>query len=164
MAVLMLAAALLVPGACGGGDEGGPQSFGGGVKITFPDNWERIADQELALVEGRPLGGVRRKDGQGIVTFRRQDAVERDPAAFAIGIDRELRRRFPDIGEIATRTVRTKAGEGYLASFPLSETGTVQTIVVIPQGSTSFRIEAATPAAARSSAREIGDIIRSFDA
>ena len=162
--LVLLAAALAVAGCGGGGDASGPQSFPAGVKLTYPPGWERIEDQDLALVEGRPLGGVRRKDGQGILTFRQVPATHEDAAGFATRIDRELRHRFPDISELSTRTVKTRAGTAFLASFVLSQTGSAQSIAVVPHGSKSFRIEANVPGDAPGSAREVAEIIRSFDA
>jgi hypothetical protein len=169
VAALSVALAGGAAAGCGGKKAAAPGPGGerqialAGGSATVPPSWEPLDKANLALVEGAPDAGLRRRDGTAILSVRRGDKP-----AEALGVQEakllgDLRPRVPGLRGLRAADVQTRAGRA--RSFVVEHDGPtgLARVVVVPDGDQSYVLELAITSTAGTSAREAGRIIRSFD-
>ena len=162
--------ALVVVGAVvvlgGGGDEQeatikGPP--GREFTLLRPDGWTEVGAEERDLIPGEPLAVMRRQNREGLVTVTAPADREQDVGAIAEELDRRLARAVPDFRKVAARVVRVEAGRALLYSYVRTKKGTAHSLLVVPGSDVTYTVNAVVPAGAEDAARDVGEILNSFD-
>jgi hypothetical protein len=159
-------AAFFVVRALTGSDEKGGELRGpnGAFTLAYPEDWIPVSNQELEKLPGPPLAAVRRKDRKAIVTLDRERRVTRNLGRLSAQFDRKLKRGVPDFQKVSSRIVSINAGRAFLYSYVRKGRGTVHTAVVVPVGPGGYTLNAVVQGGADDAARQVGAIIRTFDA
>ena len=134
-----------------------------GFTLEYPDTWKSISKEELALFPGSP-GLVLQRDGNsGLFVVRKESKAAPTKASFGDELDKEISDRVADYKPGSVRTVETAAGPAFYFSYARTQAGTANSIVVVPDGSSSFVLESATAADDRDAAKDVAAMIASFD-
>lgn len=136
-----------------------------GYEFTLlrPEGWTEVSDEELELIPGKPLAVLRRGEGGGLVTVNAPAKREQDLDAIAAELDRRLRKEIDDFRKVGARVVEVEAGSALLYSYARTEAGTAHTLLVVPTPDRTYTVNAAVPAGAEDAAKEVGEILLSFD-
>jgi len=164
IALLAVGAILLLAGDDDGGrDETIKGPPGDEFTLLKPDGWEEVAGDELALIPGKPLAVIRRDDEQGLVTVTAPTETGSDVEAAAEALDKRLSKELPDFRKVGARIVEVKAGRALLYSYVRTKKATAHTILVVPGPERTYTVNAVVPAGAEDAARDVGQILNSFD-
>jgi hypothetical protein len=165
-AVVLGVAAFFIVRGLAGGDNGGTLKGGPGnaFTISYPKGWKPLPKDQLARLRGSPVAVLRRSDHKGIVIINSLAPVRRDFGKLSSDLDRELKSRIPDFKKVSSRGVSIRAGRALLYSYIRTRSGTVHTLVAVPVDSRGYTLNAVVSAGAADVARQVGAIIRSFDA
>lgn len=163
--------ALVVVGAIAlfGGDGGddGQETIKGpaGDEFTLfkPDGWQEVSGDELALIPGKPLAVLRRDEGQGLVTVTAPTEAGSNIEDAAAELDKRLSKALPDFRKVGARIVEVKAGRALLYSYVRTKKATAHTLLVVPGPERTYTVNAVIPAGAEDAARDVGEILNSFD-
>lgn len=151
----------------GGDDDGGGETIQGpaGDEFTLlkPDGWEEVSEDELALIAGKPLAVLRRPDEQGLVTVTAPTETGSNIEAAADELDKRLSEELPDFRKVGARIVEVEAGRALLYSYVRTKKATAHTILVVPGPERTYTVNAVVPAGAEDAARDVGEILNSFD-
>jgi len=162
--VLVVAGAIIL---LGGGDDGGEETIkgpaGDGFTLLKPDGWEQVSGDELALIPGKPLAVLRRAEGQGLVTVTAPTEAGSNIEDAAAELDKRLSKALPDFRKVSARIVEVKAGRALLYSYVRTKKATAHTILVVPGPERTYTVNAIVPAGAEDAARDVGEILNSFD-
>jgi len=162
--VALLTAAVIL--LTGGDDEGEPTVTGPPgheFSLLRPDGWKEVSAEELKLIPGKPLAVLRRDAGQGLVTVTAPSEPERDVEAIANELDKRLAKEIRDFRKVAARVVRVKAGRALLYSYVRTKKATAHTLLVVPGKERTYTVSAVIPAGAEEAARDVGEMLNSFD-
>ena len=147
-------------------DDGG----GGTVKVAdqgftldYPGTWNPISEDKVALFPGSPVLVLEREGNSGLFVVRKESKAAPTKASFGDELDKELSDRVRDYKPGSVNTVKTAAGPAFYFSYARSQAGTANSIVVVPDGSSSFVLESASAADDRDAANDIAAMIGSFD-
>jgi hypothetical protein len=162
--------ALVVIGAIvllGGDDDGGAETIKGPPDDEFsllkPDGWEEVSGDELALIPGKPLAVLRRGEGEGLVTVTAPTKAGSNIEDAAAELDKRLSKALPDFRKVSARIVEVQAGRALLYSYVRTKKATAHTILVVPGPERTYTVNAVVPAGAEDAARDVGEILNSFD-
>ena len=81
----------------------------------------------------------------------------------AAELDRRLGKAIPDFRKVAARVVRVEAGRALLYSYVRTKKATAHTLLVVPGQEVTYTVNAVVPAGAEDAARDVGQILNSFD-
>ena len=147
-----------------GGDDGGTvKSADKGFTLEYPETWKSISEEDLALFPGSPQLVLEREGNSGLFVVRSESKAAPTKASFGDQLDKEISNRVPDYKAGTVRTVETAAGPAFYFSYARTDAGTANSIVVVPDGSSSFVLESATAAKDRDAAEDVAAMISSFD-
>jgi hypothetical protein len=167
VAVAVLVAAFFVVKALTGDDEGKPRQVTGSSALPFtlkyPAGWSALGKEELATLPGKPLAVIRQKDGKGFVVLRAEGRAPANFDTFAGQLSTELSKRIPDYQKQSSRIIQTKAGKAFYFSYIRTRKGTVHTVVIVPKGARSYALNTVSQGGERGIARDVAQIILSFD-
>ena len=172
-AILAAVAAVVVAVVLATGGGGGDSDKNGGTvkgskenafTIAYPGSWRPLAKDELNALPGKPLAVIRRKDGKGFVVIRREGGRSQSFKQLSAGLDKELQKRVPDFKKRSSKTVKIKGGNAFFTTYIRKKTGTVHSVVVVPAGDKTFTLNTVSRGGENKVAREIGNMILSFDA
>jgi hypothetical protein len=133
-----------------------------GFTLEYPETWTPISEEKLALYPGSPLLVLEREGSSGLFVVRREAKSAPTKANFGDELDKEISDRVPDYEPGTVRTVKTPAGPAFYFSYARTKAGTANSIVVVPNGSSSFVLESASAASDRDAAKDIAAMIGSF--
>ena len=136
---------------------------GHGFTLLRPDGWTEVSDEDRELIPGQPLAVLRRGQGQGLVTVSAPAQPERNLEAVAAQLDKRLKKAIPDFRKVAARVVRVEAGRALLYSYVRTKKATAHTLLVVPDQEVTYTVNAVVPAGAEDAARDVGQILNSFD-
>jgi hypothetical protein len=147
-----------------GDDDGGGtvKAADQGFTLEYPDTWKPISKDQLALFPGSPLLVVEREGNSGLFVVRRESKAAPTQKSFGDELDKEISDRVPDYEPGTVSTVKTAAGPAFYFSYARTKAGTANSIVVVPDGSSSFVLESASAANDRDAAKDIAAMIGSF--
>jgi hypothetical protein len=149
------------------GDDGDEQATVSGPDDAFtlvrPDAWTELSDDEREDLPGNPLVVMRRGEGEGLLIVNAPSGTERDLDAVAKSLDRRLEKALPDFRKASARVVEVEAGRALLYSYARGRKATAHTILVVPTADRTYTLDAVVPAGADEAAREVGQILFSFD-
>ena len=162
---IAVAAFFIIRALTGDDNEGGTlKSQSAGFTIHYPSGWKPVSKEQLARTPGAPLAILRQTDRRGILIINRQARPTSDFGKISSQLDRRLSKSIPDFKKVSSHTVGIEAGQAFLYSYIRKRKGTVHTVVVVPVGSRGYTLNAVVAAGAPEVARQVGAIIRSFDA
>ena len=166
VAVVAAAAIFVVNRLTGRGNESGTVKGPSGNPFTFerPSGWKELSRTELDGLPGSPLVVLRRKDGRGILIVNEQARTSHDFAKISSDLDTALPKSVPDFKKVTSHTIGVKAGQAFLYSYTRTKKGTAHSVVVVPSASGGYTINAVVAGGADLVARQVGTMIRSFDA
>jgi hypothetical protein len=144
-------------------DGGALKSQSAGFTLRYPAGWKPVSKGELARLPNRPLAVVRRTDKKGILILNRHAHTAGNLNQVARQLDRQLKRRIPDFRKVSEQRVNIKAGSALFYSYIRKRKGTVHTVAVVPVGANDYTLNGVVAAGAKSVARDVGSMIRSFD-
>ena len=173
VAVAAIAVALVV---VLGGDDGDRERKAGGeprvlagpaatpFALSYPASWEVLPPARLRAGDPRPVAGLRRRDGRGVLTITVRGPIRGGIRSLVRSLPRELAARFEDFRLVRSRLVDVAAGPALSVTWVRERSGRAQSTLVVPEGNRrSFALDTVLPAGARDAAREAGAIQRSFD-
>ena len=131
--------------------------------LEAPPGWTAVSDEQREALPGRPLTVLRREDQQGLVIVNVQAGRVTNFDKQVKTLDRRLEKAIPDFRKVGARIVRVKSGRALLYSYARSRRGTAHTLLVVPAGEGTYTINGTVPAGANDAARELGQILLSFD-
>ena len=104
-----------------------------------------------------------REGDSGLFIVRHEDKATDTSDNFAQQLEAQLRSRVPDYVEGSVKVLQTEAGPAFYFSYAREESGTAHSIVLVPDGSSTFVLESASPSTERPAAEEIAAMISSFN-
>ena len=148
-----------------GDDDGGGtvKASDKGFTLDYPETWKPVSKEELAQFPGSTLLALEREGSSGLFSVRKESKAAPTEASFGDELDKEISNRVPDYEPGSVRTVNTAAGPAFYFSYARTKAGTANSIVVVPDGSSSFVLESASAANDRDAAKDIAAMIGSFD-
>ena len=148
----------------------GDDNGGGTVKATeqgftleYPDTWKPIATDKLAQFPGSPQLVLDRDGGGQFVVIHKQSKAAPTQKSFGDELDKEISNRLPDYQPGTVSAVKTAAGPAFYFSYARTKAGTANSIVVVPDGKSSWVLESTSAANDRDAAKDIAAMIGSFD-
>ena len=117
---------------------------------------------ELALFPGSPALVLEREGNSGLFVVRKESKAAPTKQSFGDELDKEISDRVPDYKPGSVSTVKTAAGPAFYFSYARTQAGTANSIVVVPDGSSSFVLESASAADDRDAAKDVAAMIGSF--
>ena len=132
-----------------------------GFTLEYPDTWKPVSKEQLALFPGSP-GSCRARGELGLFVVRKESKAAPTKQSFGDELDKEIGDRVPDYEPGSVRTVKTAAGPAFYFSYARTQAGTANSIVVVPDGSSSFVLESASAANDRDAAKDVAAMIGSF--
>jgi hypothetical protein len=165
-AVVAVAAFFVVRALNDDGGNGGKLQGASGNQFTlsYPEGWTPVPRDEAAVLKGSPTAVLRRDDRRGIVIINRQRRVTRDLDALSRQLDRRLKRRFSDFRKVSSKKVQVKAGPAFLYTYVRRRNGTAHSLLAVQTSSGAYTLNAVVRADAPDVARQVGAMLRSFDA
>jgi hypothetical protein len=134
-----------------------------GFSLTYGKGWTTVPPSVLTNVPSKPAAMLRRNDRKGLVTVRQTGSARMaQPRRLAIGMRRDLARRFPDFRAVSARVVPIRAGHAFLFTFVRTRSRVVQTIALAEVGTRTFELQGVVPGDAPQAARETAAILSSF--
>jgi hypothetical protein len=134
-----------------------------GFTLDYPDVWKPISKQQLAQFPGSPVLALEREGNSGLFIVRQESKAAPTKASFGDELDKEIGDRVPDYKPGSVTTVKTAAGPAFYFSYARAKAGTANSIVVVPDGGSSFVLESSSAANDRDAAKDIAAMIGSFD-
>jgi hypothetical protein len=132
--------------------------------MRYTNDWTLLSRQQLAQGDPPSVTGLRRKDRTGVLTVSIRGPVRGGIGRLEQRLPDELRERFPDFRLVTIRRLRVAAGPALYTSWIRTQSGRVQSNLVVPVGSErSFSVDSVLNANARDAAAEVGAMFRTFD-
>jgi hypothetical protein len=133
-----------------------------GFTLEYPETWKPVSKEALAQFPGSALLALEREGSSGLFVVRKESKAAPTKASFGDELDKEISDRVPDYEPGSVRTVKTAAGPAFYFSYGRTDAGTANSIVVVPDGSSSFVLESTSAAKDRDAAKDIAAMIGSF--
>jgi hypothetical protein len=132
--------------------------------VAYPSTWRPLTDAELAAIANPPIGGLRRRDGDGVLLVRLQPAIPGPLSSVTAALTVQLRKTFPDFKAGSARVIAIGSGHAFSYTFTRASSGAAHVIVLVPAsaGGQDYAIDAEVPGGQRQPAVEVGQIIRTF--
>jgi hypothetical protein len=133
-----------------------------GFTLEYPKAWTPISEKKLASYPGSPLLVLEREGSSGLFVVKKESKAAPTKASFGDELDKEISDRLPDYKPGSVSTVKTAAGPAFYFSYARTKAGTANSIVVVPNGKSSFVLESASAANDRDAAKDVAAMIGSF--
>jgi hypothetical protein len=146
-----------------GGGGGTVKVAENGFTLDYPETWKPISKADLAQFPGSPQLVLDRDGGGQFVVIHKQSKAAPTQASFGDELDKEISGRVPDYKPGTVSTVKTAAGPAFYFSYARTKAGTASSIVVVPDGKSSFVLESTSAADDRDAAKDIAAMIGSFN-
>jgi hypothetical protein len=167
-AVVLLALVVFLAAKALFGDDSKKGELQGGSKdgftLSYPSSWRPLSSKELAKLPGNPVAVVRRKDGKGFVVLRKEGRAPKNLSAFSGDLTKALDKRVPDFQKRSSKIIKIGAGKAFFYSYIRKAKGTVHTVVLVPNGKTSYVLNTVSRGGSEDVARQVARIILSFKA
>jgi hypothetical protein len=134
----------------------------GAFRLTYPTTWEPIDRGELGVVDGVPLGAIRRRDNSAQMIVQRGPRLTEPLARVAADLEKRLKGQLKDFRLVKSGEVKLPAGDALSFAFVRTTSGQVQNLTVIPKGGRTFTLNSVVSGRATDARREIAAIVRSF--
>jgi hypothetical protein len=133
-------------------------------KLTVPKGWERIDQKTIEKAGEVNTIAVKNDSGTGVVSVRVNGPVTQSLTALQKELNAKMKTEAPKMKLSASKVLDVKAGPALYTSWKTQGGKTVQTNLVVPAGKLSYTLDAVINAKDPRTAREVGLILRAFDA
>jgi hypothetical protein len=147
-----------------GDDDGGGtvKAAEKGFTLEYTETWTPISKNKLAQYPGSPELVLEREGSSGLFVVRKESKAAPTQKSFGDELDKEISDRVPDYKPGTVSTVKTAAGPAFYFSYARTKAGTANSIVVVPDGNSSFVLESSSAANDRDAAKDVAAMIGSF--
>jgi hypothetical protein len=130
--------------------------------LHYPTGWTRLTALQLAKMANVPAAGLIAEGGRALLLVRPKQPLTQSLSTLSSQLTKSLSTSFTDFKLLSTGTIRTLAGPAWVYTFERSRHGLVQSEVVISTSKVAYEIDIALRGGADRAARQIGEIVRSF--
>jgi hypothetical protein len=130
--------------------------------LHYPSDWTPLTAAQLARSANPPAAGLVAEGGRVLLLVRPEKPLTQSIATLSAQLTRSLRRRYADFKLLSVGTTRTLAGPAWVYTFERTTHGLVQSEVVISTAGAAYEIDVALRGGANRAARQMGEIVHSF--
>lgn len=130
--------------------------------LHYPSDWTPLTARQLARIANPPAAGLLAEGGKVLLLVRPKSPLTGSVATLSAQLTRSLSSRFADFMLLSTGTTTTLAGPAWVYTFERTGHGLVQSEVVISTARAAYEIDIALRGGANRAAREMGEIVHSF--
>jgi hypothetical protein len=132
--------------------------------VTAPTGWVSLSEAELQQLPGTPLAVLRQLNGTGIVIINSQPQTAASLPKLSKELQAKLKDKISDFQLVKADTINIPAGQALSITYTRATKGTANTLIVIPAGGHVYTMNAVVPAGEEDTARQVTQIINSFNA
>jgi hypothetical protein len=130
--------------------------------LHYPSDWTQLTGAQLARIANRPAAGLVAEGGKVLLLVRPEKPLTHSISTLSAGLTRSLSGRFADFKLLSSGTTRTLAGPAWVYTFARTAHGLVQSEVVISTEKAAYEIDIVLRGGANRAARQMGEIVHSF--
>jgi hypothetical protein len=130
--------------------------------LHYPSDWTQLTAAQLARIANRPAAGLVAEGGKVLLLVRPERPLTESISTLSAQLTKSLSSRFADFKLLSTGTTRTLAGPAWVYTFERTGHGLVQSEVVISTEKAAYEINIALRGGANHAARQMGEIVHSF--
>ena len=131
--------------------------------LRYPEGWQPLDPERLAQADPPPVSGVRREDDTGVLTVSLRGPIRGGIDRLEQTLPRELEERVEGFRLSTVRRLQVAAGPALYVAWTREGEGRLQSTLVVPDGNRrSFSVDAVVRGDARSTAQEVGAMLRTF--
>ncbi len=132
--------------------------------LHYPSDWTPLTEAQLARGDNAPAAGLVAEGGRVLLLVRPEKPLTQSISTLSAQLTSSLRRRYADFKLLSTGTTRTLAGPAWVYTFERTRHGLVQSEVVISTARAAYEMDIALRGGANRAARQMGEIVHSFQA
>ena len=130
--------------------------------LHYPSDWTPLTAAQLARSANPPAAGLVAEGGRVLLLVRPEKPLTQSISTLSAQLTKSLRSRYADFKLLSTGTTRTLAGPAWVYTFERTTHGLVQSEVVISTASAAYEMDIALRGGANRAARQMGEIVHSF--
>jgi hypothetical protein len=132
--------------------------------LHYPSDWTRLTAAQLARSANPPAAGLAAERGKVLLLVRPEKPLTQSIGTLSAQLTSSLRSRYADFKLLSSGTTRTLAGPAWVYTFERTRHGLVQSEVVISTARAAYELDIALRGGANRAARQMGEIVHSFQA
>jgi hypothetical protein len=133
-------------------------------RLTVPPGWVRVEQKVIEKAGEVNTMAVRNANGTGVVSVRVNGPVKQSLTSLQSELNAKMKTEAPKMKLDTSKVLDVKAGPALYTAWNTAGGKTLQTNLVVPAGKLSYTLDAVIDAKDRKTAREVGLILRAFDA
>jgi hypothetical protein len=130
--------------------------------LHYPRDWTRLTAAQLARSANPPAAGLAADAGKVLLLVRPEKPLTQSISTLSAQLTSSLRGRYADFKLLSSGTTRTLAGPAWVYTFERTRHGLVQSEVVISTARAAYEVDIALRGGANRAARQMGEIVHSF--
>ncbi|HMD57174.1 MAG TPA: hypothetical protein VKG82_06850 [Solirubrobacteraceae bacterium] len=130
--------------------------------LHYPSDWAQLTAAQLARIANPPAAGLLAEGGKVLLLVRPKKPLTQPLSALSAQLTKSLSSRFADFKLLSTGTTRTLAGPAWVYTFERTGHGLVQSEVVVSTANAAYEIDIVLRGGANRAARQMGEIVHSF--
>jgi hypothetical protein len=130
--------------------------------LHYPSDWTPLTAAQLARSANPPAAGLAAEGGKVLLLVRPEKPLTQPISTLSAQLTSSLRSRYADFKLLSTGTTRTLAGPAWVYTFERTRHGLVQSEVVISTARAAYEMDIALRGGANRAARQMGEIVHSF--
>ena len=130
--------------------------------LHYPRDWTRLTAAQLGRSANPPAAGLVAEGGRVLLLVRPEKPLTQSISTLSAQLTSSLRSRYADFKLLSSGTTRTLAGPAWVYTFERTQHGLVQSEVVISTPSAAYEMDIALRGGANHAARQMGEIVHSF--
>jgi len=130
--------------------------------LHYPSDWTRLTAAQLTRTANPPAAGLVAEGGRVLLLVRPEKPLTQSISTLSAQLTGSLRSRYADFKLLSVGTTRTLAGPAWVYTFERTQHGLVQSEVVISTPGAAYEVDIALRGGANRAARQMGEIVHSF--
>jgi hypothetical protein len=130
--------------------------------LHYPSDWTPLTAAQLARSSNPPAAGLAAEGGKVLLLVRPEKPLTQSISTLSAQLTSSLRSRYADFKLLSTGTTRTLAGPAWVYTFERTQHGLVQSEVVVSTARAAYEMDIALRGGANRAARQMGEIVHSF--
>jgi hypothetical protein len=130
--------------------------------LHYPSDWTPLTAAQLARSANPPAAGLAAEGGKVLLLVRPEKPLTQSISTLSAQLTSSLRSRYADFKLLSSGTTRTLAGPAWVYTFERTQHGLVQSEVVISTARAAYEMDIALRGGANRAARQMGEIVHSF--
>lgn len=131
-------------------------------QLHYPADWTQLTAAQLARIANPPAAALVAEGGKVLLLVRPEKPLTQSVSTLSAQLTKALSGRFADFRLLSAGTTRTLAGPAWVYTFERTRHGLVQSEVVISTPRAAYEIGIALRGGANRAARQMGEIVHSF--